>query len=384
MVKYIPTKSKSILNKHKFVDDWTASKSSMNLYRGCEHACVYCDGRNEKYYVKGDFGEDIKVKVNAAEILKKELSKIKKPEILMLGGGVGDLYQPAEEQFCLTRKTLEIVKNLNLSCQILTKSALIERDFDLICEINKNNQVIVCFSISLLKDKIWQMFEPKASSPKERLKLLKLFSKAGVPTGVWFMPIIPFICDDDKSIEEVIKACCDSGVKFVLPAGMTLKKGKQKEYFVEFIEKKFPELVPDYKKIYPDNKWGNPEQKSYSGLMKIVTDTCHRYGLPTRIPYNLFKDKIELKYEISIILSQIAYLLELKGKKTNMYRRAALNIQKENHSLIELSKNKKLTKIRGVGKFTEKLIEEIINKRRCSYYEKLWKETVNNFFVGTV
>ncbi|MDI6792189.1 MAG: radical SAM protein [bacterium] len=281
MAQYIPIQAKSILNRHRFIDDWTAGRTSINLYRGCEHACVYCDGRTEKYQIEGDFGLEIRVKGNAPQLLRKEFGRIKEPIIIMVGGGVGDLYQPAEKEFQLTRKILELILEFGLPCHILTKSSLILRDFELIKEINKRSQAIVSFSISSLNEDTCRIFEPKAGPPVERIEALRTFAKEGIPTGVWFMPLIPYICDDEKSIEQVVSACSEAGVDFILPALMTLKEGWQKDCFMKVLEAGFPDLVPIYHKIYRENKWGAPEIEYSAIVEERARNICHHYKIPT-------------------------------------------------------------------------------------------------------
>ena len=113
--------AKSILRKHKKIDSWFLSRYNMNLYRGCTHNCVYCDGRAEGYYVEGEFGNDVAVKINALEVLRRELDPKRKRTpfkrgYVMVGGGVGDSYQPIEEKYELTRKTLELLSEKKITC----------------------------------------------------------------------------------------------------------------------------------------------------------------------------------------------------------------------------------------------------------------------------
>jgi len=110
--------AKSILRKYKKIDSWFLSRYGMNLYRGCTHNCVYCDGRAEKYNLEGEFGQDVAVKVTALDILARELNPkqkriLFKPGYIMVGGGVGDSYQPAEKEYKLTRQVLELLYKLN-------------------------------------------------------------------------------------------------------------------------------------------------------------------------------------------------------------------------------------------------------------------------------
>src|SRR4030066_1759735 len=155
--------AKSILRKHKRMDSWFISCYGMNLYRGCTHSCVYCDGRAEGYYVDGEFGKDVTVKVNAIEILRRELDPTRKRvpfkrSFILVGGGVGDSYQPIEKKYQLTRKTLELMYEYNFPVHMLTKSTLIERDIDILKEINKQSRAIVSFSFSSVDDRISAVF----------------------------------------------------------------------------------------------------------------------------------------------------------------------------------------------------------------------------------
>jgi len=117
--------AKSILRRHKKIDSWFISRYGMNLYRGCTHNCVYCDGRSEGYYVDGTFGKDIEVKINAIDILKRELDPKRKRtpfkrSFIMVGGGVSDSYQPIEKKYELTRRALEVVDDYGFPVHMLT------------------------------------------------------------------------------------------------------------------------------------------------------------------------------------------------------------------------------------------------------------------------
>ncbi|MBN1217024.1 MAG: radical SAM protein [Candidatus Lokiarchaeota archaeon] len=145
--------AKSLLRKHKRIDSWFGARYGMNLYRGCSHNCIYCDGRDEKYYVEGEFGRDVAVKINAPELLKKELNPARKrvpfkKGYFIIGGGVSDSYQPIEIKYRITRQIIEIINAYNYPIHILTKSILVERDLDLFKENNKKNNTIISFSFS--------------------------------------------------------------------------------------------------------------------------------------------------------------------------------------------------------------------------------------------
>ena len=198
--------AKSILRKYKKIDSWFISHYGMNLYRGCTHNCVYCDGRSEGYYVDGEFGEDVTVKVNAIEVLRRELDPKRKQtpfkrSFIMVGGGVGDSYQPIERKYQICRKALQLIYEHDFPIHILTKSTLIKRDFDILKKINEKNRVIVSFSFSSVDDEISAIFEPGVPSPSERLKTLAFFKNERFVCGMFLLPVIPFITD----IPELMK-----------------------------------------------------------------------------------------------------------------------------------------------------------------------------------
>lgn len=366
-------KAKTILRKHKKIDSWFLSRYGMNIYRGCIHNCVYCDGRSEKYNVSGDFGCEVQVKINAIEVLRRELDAEKKKmaaekEFIMLGGGVGDSYQPIEEKYRFSRKALELLYEKDFPVSILTKSTLIERDLDVIKKINEKNKAIVSFSFSSACDKISSIFEPGVPSPSERLKTLKLFKKSGIPTGIFLMPVIPFITDKPEILNDTIDKAKKADVDFIIFSGMTLKKGRQKDYFFDVLKKNYPELIIDYSNIYKDNPWGNPAAEYHDYIQKIFSVISKRYKIPVRIPYYLFKDFLSENDLVVVILEQIDYMIKNLGGKSP-YGFAAYSISKINKPLSSIKND--LRKIKGVGPATEKIILEILETKNSKYYEKL-------------
>ena len=261
----------SILRKYKRIDSWFISCYGMNLYRGCEHNCVYCEGRSEKYQVTGDFGKEIIVKTNAIEILEKELcpKPRKKPLrscYMMLGGGVGDSYQPVEKKYKLTQQTLRLLKKYKIPVSILTKSTLIKRDLDLLKEINTKKRVLINFSFSSTNDEISSFFEPNVPLPSDRLDIIRLFKEQGFSCGIFLMPVIPFITDTSEIMKQTLKDAYDVGIDYIIFGGMTLKKGKQKEYFYQKISDRYHDLLNNYDSIYRDNQWGQAINDYYKNI----------------------------------------------------------------------------------------------------------------------
>ncbi len=366
-------KAKSILRKGKKVDSWFLINYGMNLYRGCSHNCVYCDGRSEGYYVDGEFGEEVTVKINAIDVLMRELDPTRKRVPLKhyfvgLVGGVGDSYQPLEKKYKLTRQALNLFCERKFPVHILTKSTLIERDIDIIKKINEQTRAIVSFSFSSANDEISSIFEPGVPSPRERLKTLSKFKKEGIACGMYLIPVIPFITDTPDVMEETIKKAKETDLDFIVFAGMTLKEGRQKEYFMKTLEEKFPGLIPHYENIYLKNKWGEPTKEYQKSIHQIFNLLSKKYKIARRMPANLYNDILEENDLVTVMLEQLDYLVKLE-EKPSPYGYAAYSISKLKEPLSGMKGS--LHSIKGVGKVTESIIKEILKTGSSGYYEKL-------------
>ena len=365
--------AKTILRTRKRIDSWFISNQGMNLYRGCIHNCVYCNGRNEKYQVNNIFGEDIEVKTNAIKILRKELkikNKRKNPYkgFIMIGGGVGDNYQPVEEKYQLTRKTLQLLNNYRYPIHILTKSTLVERDIDILKEINQKNKVIISFSFSSTNNQISKIFEPGVPPPNERLNTIKKLKKEGFSCGIYLLPVIPFITDSPETIHETIKQAYLAHIDFIIFGGMTLKEGKQKEYFIKTLKKHYPDKIVEYENIYKNDKWGNAIFPYYKSINQTFNTIMDEYHIAKRIPADLFKKILEENDYISIILDQIDYILKTYGRKSP-YGYASYQISQQITPISNIKTH--LRNIKGIGPVTEKIILEILETKTSKYYEKL-------------
>ncbi|HUV52949.1 MAG TPA: radical SAM protein [Dehalococcoidia bacterium] len=365
--------AKSILRKHKRIDSWFISCYGMNLYRGCTHSCVYCDGRAEGYYVDGEFGKDVTVKVNAIELLRRELDPKRKRVpfrrcFIMVGGGVGDGYQPVEKKYHLTRKALELMYEYNLPVSLLTKSTLIERDIDIIKRINERSRAIVSFSFSSMDNKISAMFEPGVPPPHERLKTLSLFKNEGIACGMFLLPVIPFITDTAELMEESVSKAKEAGVDFIIFGGMTLKEGRQQEHFYNALRKTHPDLVAEYQKIYRGSEWGEATKEYYDLINRRFNSIAKKYQMPKRIPPALYRDILDQNDLVVVMLEHIDYLLKLEGKPSS-FGYAAYSISQLKEPLSNLKDD--LQKIKGVNKAIEPVILEILETGSSSYYENL-------------
>jgi DNA repair photolyase len=273
----------------------------------------------------------------------------------------------------LTRKTLLLFYESNLPVHILTKSTLVARDLDIIKKIHDNSHSIVSFSFSSANDDISKIFEPGVPPPTERLETIRMFKKAGISCGMYLLPVIPYITDNVDNIDKTIKKGKDAGIDFIVFGGMTLKEGRQKNYFYKTIEKYNSQLISKYNNIYNKNKWGNASTKYYESLNNTLNCVAKKYEIPIRIPPTIYRNLLNENDLVIIILEHIDYLLKIRGKKSP-YGYAAYSISKVKKELSELHEN--LRQIKGVGVTTEKIIKEILATRTSKYYEKLLFEII--------
>jgi DNA repair photolyase len=372
-MKIKETAAKSILRKRKKIDSWFISHYGMNLYRGCYHNCIYCDGRAEKYQVDGNFGEEVVVKTNAIEILDRELNPNRKripfkKSYFMIGGGVGDSYQPVEKKFQLTRKVLELMLKYNYPVHVLTKSLMVQRDIDLLEKINERSRAIVSFSFSSIDEKACSIFEPKVASPQRRLDLIRKLKDKGIPCGLFLMPVIPYVTDSKEMMEETINQTIEAGVDFIIFSGMTLKQGRQRDYFIKKLDYYYPSLSKNYAKLYSNDKWGNASQKYYLKISQDFSQIAKKYRIAKRIPPKFFRDILSVDDFIIVMLEQIDYLSKMEGKPSP-YGFAAYSLNRLERPISEM--RNQLKKIKGVETRTEKVILELLDYGESSLYDDL-------------
>jgi DNA repair photolyase len=204
-------RAKTILTRNSSPD--IPFSVSLNPYRGCEHGCIYCFARPTHSYLglsPGlDFESRIYAKINAPELLERELSKKSYvPEPIALGVNT-DAWQPAERELGLTRRVVEVLSERNQPFAAITKSSLIERDIDLLAPMAARGQFMAAITITTLDAEIARTLEPRAATPSRRLRTIRTLSEAGIPVGVSIAPVIPFVTEPD--MERVLEACAEAG-----------------------------------------------------------------------------------------------------------------------------------------------------------------------------
>ncbi len=238
--QFINDNSKSILSKNDSPD--LAFTYSINPYRGCEHGCIYCYARPTHEYLgfsSGlDFETKIMIKKDAPALLEKGFqSKSYVPQVIMLSGNT-DCYQPVERKLQITRRLLEVFLKYKNPVAIITKNSLIERDLDILTELNELKLVGVTISIPTLSKEIASVMEPRTSTPSRRLKTVENLSKAGIFVNVNVAPVVPGLTDD--TIPYVLKSVAEAGAKSAARVILRLP-WQNKELFVNWVHKNFPD-----------------------------------------------------------------------------------------------------------------------------------------------
>ena len=245
----------------------------INPYVGCEHGCVYCYAIFMKRLTDHPepWGRFVDVKVNALEQLRRDLRRSRPGEILL--SSVTDPYQPVEKKYGVTRACLEILQQVKLPVSILTKSALVLRDIDLLKHMKR---VDVGFTITTLNDELRKLFEPRSSPIEERFKAVRLLSDAGIKTWIFFGPVLPYFSDREETIDHLFLEAQKNGAGHIYIDRMNLYQNVWRR-LEAVLKMKNPKVLPYYRRV-------RKEKDAYSDfLRKRVRNIARRYAVPWRL-----------------------------------------------------------------------------------------------------
>jgi DNA repair photolyase len=282
---FYEVQAKSIINRVPEISR-VPFRFTINPYRGCGHRCLYCFARKSHTYLDLDYGEDfdtkVVVKVNAPEKLRKELARSTwKGEHIAMGTNV-DPYQRAEGRYRLMRGILEALRDFRNPFSILTKGTLILRDLDLLLDAMEVTDVGTNVSVGAIDPELWHAVESGTPSPKKRLEVVRKLNEAGIPCGVLMAPILPFLSDDDESLEATVRAIADAGATHVSPIVLHLRKGGSREWWMRWLRQERPDLVPRYEELYAGKAYA---PKAYQGeVADRVHTLARKHGVGRKTP----------------------------------------------------------------------------------------------------
>ncbi len=302
------------------------------------------------------FSQYIKIKVNAPELLRKELSRLPK-EIIYTGD-----YQPVEAKFNLSREMLKVCLDLGFPVLINEKSPFVLKDLDLIKDISEKSWACVLWSISNHTSEGYSdIFEPNLPSIESRFKTMKKIAEAGVLTGTAFMPILPFITDSDDNLEAIVKKTAEFGGRFVLAGSLTMS-GAQATRYMQIITRHCPEVAKKYRALY--NRGYIPKCEYTGGIGEKVKKLCEKQGISDRMPRYIPPGKTAVNKKVAERLLNETYYMELRCEnkyRILAYRKASWGVDEIDKDIKQLYYEKGLEGLKtipGVGSKLSLRIEE--------------------------
>jgi DNA repair photolyase len=256
---------------------------SLNPYMGCAHRCTFCYVR--AFELRADrpfddsYGRSIRVKVNVAEVLRRELARPSWQGETVAIGAATDPYQPAEGRYKLTRACLEALRDASNSFSLITRSPMIVRDLDVLVEAARRAEVGVVFSVPTLDEEVWRRTEPGTPPPHRRLEALKELVDAGIKAGVGMAPILPGISDRPEQLEAVVRAARKAGATSIWANLLYLRPGTR-EHFLEALARDWPEELDRYEQLYADRAY-LPKQLG-EPVRALVSELRRTHGIRDR------------------------------------------------------------------------------------------------------
>jgi DNA repair photolyase len=356
---------KTVLNKLKYPDSWFWCRYTINPYSGCAHTCIYCDARSERYYLSQDFETEVIVKSNIDKNLDQRFKRSRTLLPDVIGpGGVCDAYQPIELEVENTLKILRVIEKHKYPVNIATKSDLITRDMEILNRIAKDTWCTIGFSITTMDEELAVFLEPYSSPPKKRLEALKKIklNALTVQVGTYFMPIIPFLEDNDENLEAVIKKSKEAGADFILFApGLTLRDA-QAEFFIKKLkESKYNHVVKPLLNLYKGQL--SPPKDYVHKMHQTLLTLCQKYDIAIREKRWIPNDYRKWNYKVSELLLVKDYLDELStGKSNKSFYWAGLNLNNLEESIINVYRKGELAKLKNFNSKVREFVEPYLKK----------------------
>ena len=252
-VEYREDHCRSALNRVKgMMFEW-----SLNPYTGCAHRCTFCYVRAFERRAERPsddrYGRSIRVKVNVAEVLARELARPTWEGGSVVVGAATDPYQPAEGRYRLTRSCLGVFATASNPFSIITRGPMIVRDIDVLQEASRRANVTITFSIPTLDEDVWRKSEPSTAHPRQRLRAIKELTEAGIDARVGMAPILPGVSDRPEQLAEVVRAAREAGATGIWANVLFLKPGTR-EHFLESLAEHWPEQLPLYEQLYASGR----------------------------------------------------------------------------------------------------------------------------------
>ncbi|MER5883151.1 Rv2578c family radical SAM protein [Streptomyces sp. NPDC001941] len=278
-ITFHEVRARSVLNRvpgaSRMPFEWT-----VNPYRGCTHACVYCFARKTHGYLDLDtglgFDSQIVVKTNAAEVLRRQLASPRWQGAHVAMGTNVDCYQRAEGRYRLMPGILAALRDRANPFSVLTKGTLVLRDLELLRQANEVTEVGVCVSVGFTDEELWRTVEPGTPAPERRLDVVRTLGDHGIGCGVLMAPVIPFLGDRPEQLRATVRAIAEAGATSVTPLVLHLRPGAR-EWFFSWLRRLHPELVGRYERLYADGAYAPTWYQRR--ITRYVHELAAEYGI---------------------------------------------------------------------------------------------------------
>ncbi|MGC4105602.1 MAG: radical SAM protein [Thermomicrobiales bacterium] len=294
--RYHEQQAKTIVNAVKGM----AFHWSVSPYRGCIHACTYCYARATHPFLGFDAGDDfeheIVVKVNAPELLQRELRHPRMRGQTIIMGTVSDPYQPAEHRYRMTRQLLRVLEAAGNPVGITTKSTTVTQDVGILARLAERNRIAVNLTITTADRDLARLLEPRAPSPQQRLAAIRFLADAGVPAGIFCAPILPGLTDHPDDLERIAEAVATHGGRWMMSSVLRIGDGFAKP-FLDAARRDFPHLARRYEQQAARGFRGSASREEVAEIQGRADEIRARYGLlsgPPGFPKLLVAEQVAL------------------------------------------------------------------------------------------
>jgi DNA repair photolyase len=290
------------------INEYFLSSYSMAIYDGCEIGCPYCDGWA---FRTRPFNETVRVATDLPMLAAEELESIDRGDLIGITA-LTDAYQPAEATYRLTRQLLRLLADRGQPCLILTKSHTVLEDLVLLERINAQSLAIVMFTLLTTDPYLSQKLEDKASPPALRLEAIAELKRAGIPTGVAYMPMLPYVTDTDYMLNTTLRAVVDAGADFLVWDFLHIPSERHRARIGEMLMR-----VGSYPPTYYRDLYGNqpvPNQTYRAERDRELLARCDALNLPVRAPHQIYAGKLKPANEAALLLKHTAFRDAVQGR----------------------------------------------------------------------
>lgn len=290
------------------INEYFLSSYSLAIYDGCEIGCPYCDGW--AYHTR-PFNQTVRVATDLPLLAAEELETIDRGDLIGVTA-LTDPYQPAEATYRLTRQFLQRLADRGQPCLILTKSHTVLEDLVLLERINRQSLAVVMFTLLTTDPYLAQKLEDKASAPALRLEAIAELKRAGIPVGVAYMPVIPYVTDTDYMLSSTLRAVVEAGADFLVWDYLHIPSERHRARIGDMLMR-----VRSYPSNYYRDLYGRqpvPDQGYRAERDRELLSRCDALNLPVRAPHQLYAGKLKPENEAALLLKHTAFRDAVQGR----------------------------------------------------------------------